>query len=106
MPRPDYHIFLCLQRRAEGHPRGSCAAKGGVALFDAFSQALIRRNLIGRIALTGTGCLGPCQAGANVLIYPGALMYSWVEPADADGILTHLLEGEPFTDKLTPAELW
>ncbi|PZR76024.1 MAG: ferredoxin, partial [Stutzerimonas stutzeri] len=84
----------------------SCAAKGGEALFDAFSQALIRRNLIGRIALTGTGCLGPCQAGANVLIYPGALMYSWVEPADADGILTHLLEGEPFTDKLTPAELW
>tara|TARA_Y100001951_G_scaffold49378_2_gene38949 strand:+ start:708 stop:1028 length:321 start_codon:yes stop_codon:yes gene_type:complete len=106
MPRPEHHIFVCMQRRAEGHPRGSCVAKGGEALFDAFSQALIRRNLIGRIALTSTGCLGPCQAGTNVLVYPGALMYSWVEPADADAILAHLLEGVPFTDKLTPAELW
>ncbi|WP_313055681.1 (2Fe-2S) ferredoxin domain-containing protein [Pseudomonas lopnurensis] len=106
MPRPDYHIFVCMQRRAEGHPRGCCVAKGGDALLDAFSQALIRRNLTGRIALTSTGCLGPCQAGANVLIYPGALMYSWAEPADADTILAHLLEGAPFADKLTPAELW
>jgi (2Fe-2S) ferredoxin len=68
---------------------------------------LIKHNLHGRIALTGTGCLGPCQAGANVLIYPGVIMYSWVEPEDASLIVEqHLLGGEPYADKLTPAELW
>lgn len=107
MAKPDWHVFVCTQRRADGHPRASCTAKGGAALLDAFAQALIRRNLQGRMALTSTGCLGPCQAGANVLIYPGAIMYSWVEPADAEIIVRqHLLEGEAWVDKLTPSELW
>lgn len=106
MAKPEFHIFVCLQRRADGHPRGSCAAKGGEALFNAFSQVLIQKNLLGRIALTGTGCLGPCQAGANVLIYPGSQMYSWAEPADAELIVEHLLKGETYADKLTPAEIW
>jgi (2Fe-2S) ferredoxin len=107
MAKPEYHLFICTQRRPDGHPRGSCAGKGGEALFDAFAQALIQRNLLGRIALTSTGCLGPCQAGANLLIYPGAVMYSWVEPADVERIVEqHLLGGEPYAEKLTPTELW
>jgi hypothetical protein len=32
MARPEFHIFLCGQRRPEGHPRGSCGAKGSEAL--------------------------------------------------------------------------
>lgn len=107
MAKPDYHIFICLQRRAEGHPRGSCGAKNGEGVFNAFAEGLIRRNLQNRIALTQTGCLGPCQAGANVLVYPGAVLYSWVEPADVPLIIEqHLLGGTPYPDKLTPAEIW
>lgn len=107
MAKPDYHVFICMQRRPDGHPRGSCGAKGAEALFNAFAQALIQRNLQNRIALTQTGCLGPCQAGANVLVYPGSVMYSWVEPADVLKIVEqHLLGGEPWAEKLTPAEVW
>jgi (2Fe-2S) ferredoxin len=107
MAKPEFHIFVCGQRRPDGHPRGSCGAKGAEALFNAFAQALIQRNLQNRIALTSTGCLGPCQAGANVLIYPGSVMYSWLEPEEAGLIIDqHLLGGEPYADKLTPAELW
>lgn len=108
MPRPEQHIFICTQRRAEGHPRSSCAgARNSEALYTAFAEALIQRNLQNRIALTSTGCLGPCQAGANVLVYPGAVMYSWIEPADAAKIVEqHILGGTPWADKLTPAELW
>ena len=107
MSKPDYHIFICLQQRAEGHPRGSCGAKSAEKVFNAFAEGLIRRNLQNRIALTQTGCLGPCQAGANVLVYPGAVMYSWVDIADVPLIIEqHLLGGTPYADKLTPAELW
>lgn len=107
MARPEFHIFLCGQRRPEGHPRGSCGAKGSEALYNAFAQVLIKHNLNNRIALTSTGCIGPCQAGANVLIYPGSIMYSWVEPEDAARIVEqHLLGGEPYADKLTPARIW
>lgn len=107
MAKPEFHIFVCAQRRADGHPRGSCGGKGAEAVYNAFAQVLIQHNLSNRIALTSTTCMGPCQAGANVLIYPGAIMYSWVEPQDAAIIVEqHLLGGEPWTDKLTPAEIW
>jgi len=106
MAKPEFHLFVCTLRRPEGHPRGSCGAKGGEALRDALAQALIKRNLQNRVALTSTGCLGPCQAGANLLIYPGSVMYSWAEPGDADAIIEHMLAGTPWPDKLTPAEIW
>lgn len=107
MAKPEFHIFVCSQRRADGHPRGSCGGKGAEAVYNAFAQVLIQNNLNNRIALTSTTCMGPCQAGANVLIYPGAVMYSWVEPQDAALIVEqHLLGGEPWADKLTPAEIW
>ncbi len=106
MPKPDYHIFVCAQQRPPGHPRGSCGAKGCGAVFNAISQQLIQRNLQ-NVALTQTGCLGPCQAGANVLVYPGGVMYGWVEESDVDKIIEqHILGGEPYKDKLAPAELW
>lgn len=106
MAKPEYHIFVCGQHRPPGHPRSSCGAKGADGLFDAFAQVLIANNLTSRVALTRTGCLGPCQAGANVLIYPGSQMYSWVENADAAAIVKSLLAGETYADKATPAELW
>jgi (2Fe-2S) ferredoxin len=106
MAKPEFHIFLCTQRRPDGHPRGCCGSKGADALYDAFAQVLIQNNLTTRVALTRAGCLGPCQAGANVLIYPSSQMYSWVEAEDAPLIIKHLLAGEVYPDKLTPAELW
>lgn len=106
MPKPDHHIFVCVQRRPPGHPRSSCAHRNGEELFNAFSQELIKRNLQ-TVALTQTGCLGPCQAGANVLIYPSGTMYGWVEPEDVAKIIeTHVIGGEVYQDKLAPAELW
>lgn len=107
MAKPDFHIFICSQRRAEGHPRSCCAAHGSDALMDVFVKELISRNLQNRVGLTQTGCLGPCQAGANVLIYPGGYMYSWVNTEDAAEIIDqHILAGKPIEERLAPAQLW
>jgi (2Fe-2S) ferredoxin len=107
MAKPDFHIFVCAQRRPPGHPRSCCAEKGSDGLMDAFAKELISRNLQNKVGLTQTGCLGPCQAGANVLIYPGSYMYGWIAPADAAQIIEqHILEGKPITERLAPAELW
>ena len=106
MPKPDYHIFVCGQQRPPGHPRGSCATKGCANVYNTFSQQLIQRNLQ-NVALTQTGCLGPCQSGANVLVYPGSVMYGWVDTDDVSQIIDqHILGGQPYADKIAPAELW
>ena len=107
MAKPEHHIFVCMQRRAAGHPRGCCGSKGSEAVFNALAQELIKRNLQNKVALTSTGCLGPCQAGGNVLIYPGGYMYGWVNAEDAAEIVEqHIIKAEPITERLAPAELW
>jgi len=95
-----------MQSRPPGHPRGSCGEKGCEAVFNAFNQELIKRNLQ-NVALTQAGCLGPCQAGGNVLIYPSGTLYGWVEVEDVPKIIEqHILGGEVYPDKVAPAELW
>ncbi len=107
MPKPDYHIFVCSMRRPSGHPRGSCGENNADALSPAFAQALMKRGLIHKIAITQTSCLGPCQAGANVLIYPGAVMYGSVKPADVEVIVDdHLIGGVPVQAKLAASDVW
>lgn len=73
----------------------------------AFSQAIIARNLFNKVSLVPTGCLGPCQAGANVLVFPGAVLYMDVQPEDVEQIIDqHLVAGDPVQEKLAPAEVW
>jgi len=107
MPRPEKHVFVCTQNRPEGHPRGSCGSKGCADVMNEFMNEIQARNLFEKIALTNTGCLGPCMMGASVLVYPEGLMYGKVTKADVKTIIEqHLLGGEPVTQLLVPAEVW
>lgn len=45
------------------------------------------------MAIAYSGCLGPCEQGANVLVYPESVLYRGVTPADVDEIFTSHLEG-------------
>lgn len=107
MPKPEVHLFVCRQARQPGHPRGSCSQLGADGVAEAFAREIQTRQLFNRVALTSTGCLGPCQAGSNVLVYPGSHLYAGVKPEQVPRIVEeHLLCGEPVTEWLAPAEVW
>ncbi|MCE1187388.1 ferredoxin [Zoogloea sp.] len=107
MPKPKKHILVCVQGRPPGHPRGSCQEKGCNALWQAFQQEFQQRNLWAEYLLTNTGCLGPCQAGPNVLIYPDNVMYSGVTVADIPELIEqHLQKDTPVERLKAPAGVW
>lgn len=107
MPKPLRHVFICTQGRPAGHPRGCCAQKGTPALMEAFWQELERRGLCASVALTNTGCLGPCHLGGTVLVYPEGVMYGGVTPEDVAAIVEeHLVGGRPVERLRTPPEVW
>ncbi|MCG8608994.1 MAG: (2Fe-2S) ferredoxin domain-containing protein [Pseudomonadales bacterium] len=107
MSKPVKHVFVCGQQRPDGHPRGSCGAVGASSVAQSFAAVLTARNLFSSIALTNSGCLGPCHLGANVLVYPEGILYSEVKPEDVETIVEqHLIQGQPVTAKLAPAEVW
>lgn len=59
------------------------------------------------MAITYSGCLGPCDGGPNVLVYPEGVLYSNVTPADVDEIFTSHLEGGTVVERLVaPAAVW
>lgn len=96
MSRPTRHVFVCSQQRPPGHPRGSCAAKGATPVLQAFWAELQKRNAYEQVAVTYSGCLGPCDGGSNVLVYPEGVLYQRVTPDDvAEVFEKHLLGGEP-----------
>ena len=103
MPRPLRHVFVCVNQRPVG-AKPSCAGRepgqtesDGEAVFAALLRSVGQRSdLWGKVAVTGCGCLGPCWQGPNVVVYPDAVWYAGVSPADADEIVDrHLGAGQP-----------
>ncbi|MGV3582984.1 MAG: (2Fe-2S) ferredoxin domain-containing protein [Methylophilus sp.] len=107
MPKPLKHVFICAQSRPPGHPRGSCAAKGGGDVLQAFWKEAQDRNLWDKFAVTSTGCLGPCDTGANVLVYPESVLYVGVTKEDVTAIIEEHLLGDKVVERLkAPQAVW
>jgi (2Fe-2S) ferredoxin len=107
MPKPQKHVFVCSQSRPPGHPRGSCAQKGGNELLQAFWRELQQRNLFDTISITYSGCLGPCDNGPNVVVYPEGVLYCDVTKEDVPAIFDeHLIGGTPVEWLRAPAGVW
>jgi (2Fe-2S) ferredoxin len=95
MPRPDRHVFVCLNDRPIGG-KPSCGARGGAEVYAALQREVgARPDLWGRVAVTSCGCLGPCFEGPNLVVYPDGVWYAAVTPADATEIAErHLVSGQ------------
>jgi len=74
---------------------------------DEFLYQYQQRQCFDKIAVTLTGCIGPCGIGPNVLVYPEGILYSNVEVSDVATIFDqHLLGGKPVDSLKAPAEIW
>jgi (2Fe-2S) ferredoxin len=95
MAQRERYLFVCTNRRAEGHEKGSCAERGGEAVHAAFKEQLKARGLAKVQARVCTaGCLDQCAIGATVLVEPDHFFYARVTPLDVDEIVSALARGE------------
>ncbi len=94
-PAPYFaaHIFVCCNRRPEGHARGSCAASGSEALRD-YMKVRVKELGIANTRVNSAGCLDRCEHGPCVVIYPEGVWYRLETREDVDTVLqAHLIEG-------------
>lgn len=95
MKRYDKHIFICENRREEGHPRGCCASKGGAEVKEMFKKKLKEFGLTTKIRANASGCLDACEFGVTIVIYPEQVWYGNVTVDDVDEIiLTHIIQNQ------------
>jgi (2Fe-2S) ferredoxin len=95
MAMPERYVFVCLNQRPEGHPKGSCLDRGAAEVFNALREEQGRRLLTG-VKVVATGCMEGCLAGPVLLVVPDNVWYGGVTEADVPALVErHLLGGEP-----------
>ncbi len=95
MSRYKRHIFVCINERPKGHPKGCCFEKGSPAVRDALKAELKARKLSGVVRANNAGCLDACAFGASMVIYPDGIWYGGVTQADVTEIVDRtILKGE------------
>lgn len=96
MKRFDKHIFICENKRPEGHPRGCCAEKGSVEIREKFKSRIKALGLNSSIRANASGCLDACEFGVSVVVYPEQIWYGKVTMNDVEEIIqSHLINNIP-----------
>ncbi len=79
------HVFVCINDR-KGERR-SCADQDSVTLAAELKRITKERGWAGIVRVSKSGCLGQCEHGPNVMIYPGGVWFHHVSPGDIDRII-------------------
>ena len=89
-----FHLFVCTQQKPEGV--ASCPASGSFAVLDALDREIQARGLDNDAQLTTCGCMGLCDEGPVMVVYPAGVWYRRVQPSDVSEIVAaHLGDGKP-----------
>jgi (2Fe-2S) ferredoxin len=96
------HLFVCCNRRPDGHPRGSCAASGSEALRD-YMKNRVKVLKLQNIRVNIAGCLDRCELGPCLVIYPEGVWYKITTTADVDAVLErHVRDGGRVPELMLP----
>ena len=88
-------MFICINQRPPGHPKGCCADKGSQEVRDLLKSELHKRGLSSRVRANNAGCLDACEFGVSMVIYPDGIWYGHVTTADVPEIIEKtIINGE------------
>jgi len=88
----DIHIFVCTNER-KNSTRLSCGEAHGLQLIQLLKDAFTRYSIKGNIRIQRCGCLGICDLGPTIAIYPEGTFYVNVQFSDVDELVkTHFVE--------------
>jgi (2Fe-2S) ferredoxin len=95
MPFREHYLFVCTNRRPDGHPKGSCAQKGSEDIVTKLKEALFKRGVAKNvIRACSSSCLDLCETGVTILQEPEHVAYGHVTEADVDVIAAAAASGQ------------
>ena len=77
-----------------------CEALGVQKVLETFEDELKKQGLEGKVEIKGTGCLGFCEKGPRLVIYPEEIYYFQVKPSDVPDIISKTLINNQIVEKL------
>ena len=94
------HIFVCTNQKKAG--KICCANQGGSPYFDYLKEKLRAIDLYGpgKVRVSQSGCLGRCDLGPCLVIYPEGIWYTYESFADLDQIIEEYLINNKIVSRL------
>ena len=80
------HVLLCYG--------GACISSNAGSVKETMEKAIAKAGLQNEVDVVTTGCMGTCELGPIIVIYPEGVFYQKVKPEDTEEIVQeHLLKG-------------
>jgi (2Fe-2S) ferredoxin/predicted O-methyltransferase YrrM len=86
-----YHAFVCTQEKGEGVP--CCSAAGSFSVLNALHGELGKKGLAEEVQVSSCGCLGVCDGGPIMIVYPEGDWYTKLTPNDVPEIVASHFQG-------------
>ena len=77
-----------------------CQALGAQKVLEAFTVELKKQGLLDKVEIKETGCLGFCEKGPRLVIYPEEIYYFQVEAKDVPDIVSKTIIKNEIVEKL------
>jgi len=88
-----HHIFVCTQEKPEGV--ASCPANNSWQILHALEREIAAQGLDSDVQLSTCGCLGLCDEGPILIVYPEGVWYRKVGGSDvAEIVASHFRDGK------------
>ncbi len=88
-----HHIFVCTQAKTEGVT--SCPSSGSWQVLGGLERELSAQGLDDEVQVSTCGCLGLCDDGPIMIVYPEGTWYRKVKEEDVREIVSsHLCSGK------------
>ena len=96
----ERHIFFCLNERKNGEE--CCAQHQAQEAFDRCKGQVKAAGLAGpgKVRVNKAGCLGRCDNGPVMVVYPEETWYSFIDKEDVEEIIQEHLIGGKVVERL------
>lgn len=93
------HVFFCTNQRANGE---SCCNALGASELRQYAKTRVKElagqtpsGALCHTRINSAGCLGRCELGPVMVVYPDAVWYTYIDQDDIDEIIDqHLVLGK------------
>ncbi|MCL2310210.1 MAG: (2Fe-2S) ferredoxin domain-containing protein [Proteobacteria bacterium] len=95
-----HHVFFCCNQRSPGE---HCCAQGGAEKMYLYAKDRVKALRLtddNRVRINRAGCLGRCEEGPCLVVYPEAVWYTYRTVSDIDEIIDQHLSGSHIVKRL------
>lgn len=100
MSHYKYHVFFCTNQRGAGE---ACCNQYNAAEIRDYAKAKIKELGLsgqGGIRVNSAGCLGRCESGPVIVVYPQEVWYTYIDRQDVDEIISEHLQHDRIVSRL------